>query len=178
MAGFFYRKHMLGLTTGACAEFIIANSQTITVGDSIKLSSGYATLALAAGPTMGVVLGIVDPNGINIDGEAADVDGTVSGSGQTLTYVAASDNATSKMVKVQVMCDPFALFYNDADGSLTQAYVGTFFDVVAASDQIDQSSTTTSGNWQLIELDPDGDSDASKGLFRIAEWQGWAYAQQ
>ena len=177
MAGFFYRKHMQGLTTGAVMEAIIDNSETVTIGDAVDLNSGYAQVIDAGDSCMGIVIGIVDANGINVESSDADVDGTVSGSGNTLTYAAAADNQSDKKVKVQILADPFALFYNDADGNLAQAQVGTFYDTVAAGDQIDQSTTGSSGTFQLIELDPDGDGDASKGLFRIAEWQGWDYAQ-
>lgn len=179
MAGFFYRKHMLGLTTGATDVKIIANSQTITIGDAVKMASGFATLALNTGIVYGVVVGLVDNQGLNLTSSKADYDGTVSGDGDTLTYVATSDNQTDHMIKAIICVDPFVLWYNDADGSLTNAMEGTFFDTVAASDQISASSTSgTSGSFQLVSRDPDGDADASKGLFRIAESQLWAYAQQ
>lgn len=177
MAGFYYRKHMHGLTTGAVAEFIIDNSETITIGDAVDLNAGFIQAVDAGDDVLGIVVGIVDKHGVNVDGQHADIDGTVSGSGNSLTYAAASDNQTDKQVKAVVMMDPFSLFYNDADSGLTQAEVGTFFDTTAAGDQI-TGTGTTSGAFQLVELDPDGDGDDSKGLFRIAEWQGWAYAQQ
>jgi hypothetical protein len=53
-----------------------------------------------------------------------------------------------------------------------------FLDVVAASDQIDESTgLSTDGQFQLVGLDPLGDADASVGLFKIAESQLDPYAQ-
>ena len=178
MAGFFYRKHMLGLTTGAMDQKIITNSQTITIGDVVKLTTGFANLSAAGGIVYGVVTGIVDVNGLNIDSSQADVDGTVSGTGDGLTYVATSDNQTDKKVEAVVMVDPLVLFYNDADDDLTNAHEGRYFDLVATSDQIDVATVGDHGQFQLIKRDPDGDGDASKGLFRIGESQLYGYAQQ
>jgi hypothetical protein len=48
----------------------------------------------------------------------------------------------------------------------------TFFKLID-EDQIDQAAqSATVGQFQLWKLDPDEDSDASKGLFKIAQWQG------
>ena len=66
----------------------------------------------------------------------------------------------------------FALFYNDADASLTQAGEKEFYSLVD-EDQVDGSTNhATVGELQLWSRDPDGDSDASKGIFRIVTWQG------
>jgi hypothetical protein len=74
-----------------------------------------------------------------------------------------------------MICDPYALFYNDADGSLTSAMDMEFFSLVD-EDQIDADTNhATIGEMQLWKRDPDGDGDASKGLFRIVAWQGDAF---
>jgi hypothetical protein len=177
MAGFFYRKHLLGLTTGATARVIIDNSETVTVGDAVDLNSGFAQVVDSGDDIFGIVIGIEDNSGVNIESSYADVDGVASGSGNALTYAAASDNQTDKLVKAVVMVDQNALFYNDADSSLTQAEVGTFFDTTADGDQVTSSGDAAKGAFQLMELDPDGDGDESKGLFRIAESQLDPYAQ-
>ena len=46
MAGFTLRGHLLGADNPVVTEMIIANSQTVTVGDAVKASSGYVLLDL------------------------------------------------------------------------------------------------------------------------------------
>jgi len=119
-------------------------------------------------------MGIVDNNEINPLSY-----GYLNNTGATLTgddtVATASDNESrANYIQLQVVVDPAGacLWYNDADGNLAQAQVGSFYDVTAGSDQIDQSTTSdTSGQFQLVEIDPDADGDASKGLFRLAECQ-------
>jgi len=172
--GFWPKKNLTGPDLPVALEFILDDSETITIGDAVDLNAGFIQAVDAGDDVLGVVTGIVDSNGVPVNHPDADVDGTVTGDD---TYVAASDNTTVKQVKVQVITSPYVLFYNDADGDLAQAQVGTFYDTTATGDQIDQSSTTTNGQFQLISIDPDGDGDASKGLFRISESQLYAYAQ-
>lgn len=175
MAGFSLRGHLLGADNPVTRDLIIENSATVTVGDSVVDSGGFAALGTAGSKVLGVVAAIHDANGIDLDSTATDnYDGTWTSSSQT--YVASSDNQTDKQVKVKVIADPFALFYNDADDDLTAAQEMRFFDLIS-EDQIDQSSGGSTGQFQLWKRDPDGDGDASKGLFRIAEWAGFPASQ-
>lgn len=171
--GFYPRKNISGPDIPTAFEFIIDNSETVTIGDAVDLNAGYIQVVDAGDNPLGVVVGIVDKNGVPVNHPDADVDGTVTGDD---TYASASDNQTDKMCKVQVIISPDVLYYNDADSTLTQAEVGTYFDVLSTGDQI-TSTGTTAGAFQLISLDPDGDGDASKGLFKICETQLLAYAQ-
>lgn len=181
MAGFELRGHLLGAMNPAVTDVIIANSQTLKVGDAVNLqafsSGGGCMRADATDKVFGVCIGIVDKNGIDLDNtDTANYDGTWTSS--TKTYVAAADNMTDKTVKAKVVYDRYALFYNDSAGSLAVADEFKFFDV-ADQDQIaDQDGHDTAGAFQLMKRDPDGDSDASKGIFRIAEWEGDPYAQR
>ena len=168
--GFYFRKNMVGdAAHPPYAEYIIANSQTLTLGDAVTLSSGYATPSSTNGRPVGICVGFVDNDGLPLHGVVshADHDGTVTGDD---TYVSSADNQTDKLIRVVVMAiRTDDLWYNDADASLAQANIGTFYDMNSGSDEIDVATGTTSGVWQLVEIDPDGDSDASKGLFRCAE---------
>ena len=168
--GFYFRKNMVGdAAHPPYADFIIDDSKTITIGDAITLSSGYAQPAGTNGRVVGIAQAIVDKNGLPVHGfnSHADQDGTVTGDD---TYVSASDNTTDKQVKVRVMlARPNDLYYNDADASLAQANIGSYFDMNSGADEIDVGTAGATGVWQLVEIDPDNDSDASKGLFRIAE---------
>ena len=67
-------------------------------------------------------------------------------------------------------------YFNDADSTLTQAEIGTYFDTVAGGDQITGAgATATEGSnntaWILMEIDPFNDADLSLGIFRIAKTQ-------
>ena len=168
--GFYFRKNMVGGDDHPpYADFILANSQTVTLGDAVTLSSGFAAVCSTNDRPIGIVDSIVDFNGLPVNGfnSHATQTGTVTGDD---TYASASDNQTVDQVKVRVsMYRPMDLYYNDADDTLAQANIGTYFDMNSTGDNIDVASGTTSGVWQLMEIDPDNDGDASKGLFRIAE---------
>lgn len=168
--GFYFRKNMEGGNAHPpYGEFIIDNSKTITLGDAITLTSGFADVCTAAERPVGICVGFVDNEGLPVHGVVshADVDGTVTGDD---TYVSASDNQTDKKVRVVVMlARPNDLYYNDSDDTLAQSNVGQYFDMNSTGDNIDVASAGANGVWQLVEINPDQDSDASKGLFRIAE---------
>lgn len=170
MAGLIYRKSLTSKDEPTLLYFIIDNSDTITVGDAITVNTdGHATLAGAGTVVAGIAVTVVDSNGLAV----------TTDSGTTNTWTVESDNETDKAYEVAIIATKDALFYNDADGTLATTNRMQFFDVVAASDQIDQATASdTSGQFQLISLDPDGDADVSKGLFKIAESQFDPYAQQ
>lgn len=166
---FKYRKSLVTKDAPTHLSYVIANSETITVGDAVDLdTSGYVTAADAGDEVLGIVVGVVDSDGLPVDPD----------SGTTSDYTVEADNESDKAWEAQVIVDKMALFYNDADDDLATTNLLQFFDLTSES-QIDQSSASdTSGQFQLISLDPDGDGDDSKGLFKIAESQLDAYAQQ
>lgn len=170
MAGFYYRGNLKD-EESARIQRIIANSETVTVGDVVKNSSGYIAVCDANNtPVLGVVEGIVTEKGIPLDNVSTDkYDGTYTSGGVGVgTYVATSDNVTDKKVSVIVNVDPYALWMNDADADLTEAMVFSFFSLVN-EDQIDgDTNSATQGELQLMERDPDEDANVSKGLFRIS----------
>lgn len=170
MAGLKYRKSLITKDAPTLLQYIIDNSDTITIGDVVRLNTdGHVTLAGAGNTVLGVVVGVVDSDGIALSPD----------SGTTDTWTVDSDNETVDQYEAQVIVDPYALFSNDASDDMATTNLGQFYDIVAASNQIDESSASdTAGQFQLISLDPDGDGDASKGLFRIAESQLFPYAQQ
>ncbi|OGO14231.1 MAG: hypothetical protein A2Y53_03755 [Chloroflexi bacterium RBG_16_47_49] len=171
MAGFEYRGQINGAENPVLENLIIANSQTITIGDAISMSGGYVIVGTSSTRIYGVVVGIVTNKGIDLDSAKADeYDGTWTSSSNT--YVATSDNVTDKKIRAVVCPDPYALWYNDSDGDHVAADLKLFIKL-ADEDQIDESETSaTVGQFQVWKLDPDGDADASKGLYRIVSWQG------
>lgn len=182
MAGFEYRGQLSGGSENPVTlPVVIGNSQTVKVGDAVKLvafsSGGGLCRATATEEVLGILVGITDKNGIDLDNaDPANYDGTWTSSSKT--YVSASANMTSKAVKGLVVVDPDALWYNDTAGSLAVADEYKFFDL-ADQDQIaDQDGADNAGAFVLVKRDPDGDADASKGIFKIAEHELDAYAQQ
>lgn len=111
-----FKYNLAGRTSGIIRSFIIANSATITIGDMVKLSGGYIALAGANAKILGVVVGIVDKNGINLDNTKESIDGTWTSSSQT--YVAASDNQTDQAVRVLVDIDPFSVWSIEPDSTI------------------------------------------------------------
>jgi hypothetical protein len=178
MAGFEYRGHLMGgRQSPGMLTRTIANSTTITKGDAVKLSSGYLAPCGDGDKVMGIVVGLVDKDGIDLSNTSYSLDGTYTEGGIGVeTYVSADDNVTDKMVQAQIIIDPYAKFYNDAAGDMTEAEVGKFFDLTD-EDQIKDQSGTTKGAFQLMEVDPDGKDDMSEGLFRISESGLDPYAQ-
>ena len=152
MAGFQYRKSLITKDEPTLLYFIIDNSDTLTVGDALKVNTdGHATLAEAGAKVAGILQTVVDKNGRAV---APD-------SGTTDTWTVASDNETSDQYEAAIIASKYALFYNDADDTMATTNLLQFYDIVAASNQIDESSASdTAGQFQLIQLDPDGDADA------------------
>lgn len=171
MAKFDYVGHLLGAPNPAVTELIIANSQTVTIGDAIKNSGGYAAVCDANDRILGIVVGFTDKNGIDLDSTLrSNYDGTWTNTPGAQTYVASNDNVTDKQIKVKVIADPYALFENDADAAMTAAMRFSFFSLVD-EDQVDgDTNSTTVGELQLWKL-PNPD-DLSIGWFRIVSWLG------
>ncbi len=160
---------------------LIANSQDVAVGEALvmqTLSSGGGCLSASAGSkVIGICVGIVNADGIDLDNaNPATYDGTWVSS--TKTYTASSDNMTDKKVKALVVVDREALWNNDTAGDLAAADEFKFFDLTSATQIANQNGDDAKGAFVLISRDPDGDGDASKGLFIIAESGLDAYAQQ
>ena len=169
MIGFELRKSMNASETPQLFYFIIDNSEVVTIGDAVYINTdGHAGLLTAGIKVGGIVAQVVDKNGIAI----------ASDSGTLNTYTVDSDNETVDQVKVGIYMSKDLLFATDSSGTLATTNLLQFFDVTD-EDTINQGSASdTAGQFQLIGLDPDGDADASKGLFRIAESQLDAYVQQ
>ena len=141
LQGFEPRGSLAGDLTQATFPFIVSNGHTVTAGNAVCLVEGYLESLSPTDDASGVL-------GVAV--------GTVTGNSSSAT--------------VGVICDPNVVYFNDADGSLAQADLGKVYKVVTASGKmsIDQSTgaTTSANHFVLIKKDPDGDRDASKGLFK------------
>jgi hypothetical protein len=176
---FQYRGQLNGAENPVVRKILIGNSAAIVVGRAAKMvvlgSGGGVTPATAGSRIVGFVIGIVDSNGIDLDNTKQTLDGTWATS--TQTYTAAADNMTVKKVAALVVVDKNALWYNDTAGDLVVADEYKFFDLSTAAQVADQNGHDSAGALVLVQRDPDGDGDASKGIFKIAESNLDPYAQ-
>ncbi len=174
--GFEHVGHLLGSENPQAEQLIIANSQTIEVGDAVKMTTGFVNACDANDRIYGIVTGIVNDEGIDLSNANANTfDGTFTGADGTNkdTYVASSDNQTDKKVRAMVVADPYALWENTADAAMTTAMLKQFFSLVD-EDQIDgDTNSATVGEMQLWKL-PDADT-LTLGWFRIVAWQADAF---
>lgn len=176
---FEYRKNLMGVGEAPTPLKVrIANSTTLKIGQMARVNTaGYVVPGGVGNPLIGMVVGFIDNNGTPVDAFAYTGQTGHTNSGDD-TIVTASDNqsrALAVFAEVMVALESILLF-NDASADLAQTNLFQLFDLVSTSDQIDQASASdTSGQMQLVQLDPDGDGDASKGLFRVAEPQLLGY---
>lgn len=181
--GFFPRGTISGRDYPAVWEFIIANSQTITIGDVVRLNtSGYIAIQTTTSQVpLGVCVGIVDRNGINVfSNRAIGLEGITSKTESGITVTSTNQSNDLRNIKVQVYLDHTSdmLWFNDADANLAQTNllqngsINVFtsgnhkLNVSGLSDVTDQTYIL-----QLIKLDPDNDGDLSKGLFKLRNTQ-------
>jgi len=177
---FQYRGQLNGAENPVLITVPIANSQTVVVGRALKMqtlgSGGGVMPATAGSKIIGMCVGLVDSAGIDLENTKQVLDGTYSSSAQS--YAAAADNMTVKRVSAIVCIDKYSLWYNDTAGDLVAADELKFFDLASDSQVADQNGSDSAGALVLIKRNPDGDDDASKGIFAIAETQLEPYAQQ
>lgn len=172
--GFRFRQSLSGKDIPVPLRFRAANSATLKIGDAVRINTGGFLVRAAAGnPVGGILVGLVNQDGINPFSLGADAAGaTLIEDDQVVTSSTNQTAATYIQGEVVIDKSGDVLWYNDSSGTLATTNLFQFFDVVAASGQIDQSTASDSnGQFQLIAIDPDGDADVSKGLFCINEPQ-------
>jgi hypothetical protein len=172
MADFKYVGQLNGAENPVVRNYLIKDSAHVAVGEALTFSTGVDS-AGAGNKIVGVCIGIIDKNGLDVDGPNATYSGTWVSS--TKTYTAAANNVTVDFVRAQVIADKDALFYNDSDGTMTPVMEGQKFNIVSAT-QIDGSTNVdAAGQFELVKWDS---ADASAGTFKICESYSDAYAQQ
>jgi len=162
MAGLEFYKYGGSAPKSELVQEVIVNSHTFTIGDVARYSSGFAALAAAGNKMLGLVEGFVTNGGVSLDAaNNSDYDGTYTPGGKGVgTYVASSDNQTDKKVKVVIR--PFVQGMqlkaplDDTIGTTTGSDLkGYYADLVAASDQLDESSAgTAEAQFMLLGQDP------------------------
>lgn len=140
--------HMCG--TGSSDEApvtqkrLIANSQTLTIGDAVAMNTDDETAQLvdAGNAVYGIVLGFEDEKG----SKPPRTDG--AGGDYYETYTAAADNETVDKVYALINTSKKTKYHVAVDDTLgttgNSDQAGQMFDVVAASDELDESTASTS----------------------------------
>ena len=177
--GFVPRGQVIGEQSPGVVSLIIKASETIYVGGAVTMTSGFVAAASTTGKVLGICLGIVTNNGINLDNATTDdYDGTwTEGGFGTGNYVATSDNQTDKKVRALVCIDKNAMYYNDTASTLTTAHLFGFLNTTSATQLAAFVTGQVAGQFQIVKLDPDGDADASKCIVKLAESQLDPYSQ-
>lgn len=167
MAGFSYRKNLDGSAYAPSNLYVIGkNSVTFSVGDIVRINtSGFCDISTTGEEIAGVVSTVVDNKGKALTPD----------SGTTDTWTMGSANQTTATEKYKVgfiPALPHYLFYNDADDTLAQTNILQYFDTNDENDvDVATATDTPTAQVRLVEIDPDHDGDASKGLFQIVESQ-------
>lgn len=158
MSGFSFRKQIDGTNGYVLFEILATASVVYQKGDLIRVSNaGKAALVTTGDLVLGVVEGVIDANGAPV---APD-----SGTTDTWTMAATTTNKVQYIPALQQY-----LFFNDSDDTLAQTNLFQYFPVNDENDVNGSSSSdTVLDTVRLIEIDPDHDGDASKGLFQIVE---------
>jgi len=179
MAGLEYRGNRIGLNTGAGTTKLIESSKTLTKGDVVDLTSDVVDVVGAGNPMFGVVDGFVTKDGRPLQNAVSgtDYDGTYTAGGTGVeTYVAAADNETDKQVKAVIrQFAPGDLWVALADAAIGTTGVsdeaGGYFDLVAGSDTLDESTYLTGTVCQFFSHGPDPVKGGNYVIVEAAEVQ-------
>lgn len=142
---------------------LIDDSITVVMGDLVTVNSdGHVALITNADEKIaGVVTGFVDRNGKH----------AAFDTGYSDRVTTDSDNTSDEYVRAIVDVGREIWIQIDADADLAQTNLFQYFDL-NNSYQVDVADASdTTGALQLIKLDPEGVSDASMALYRIADHQ-------
>lgn len=106
---FLYRRTASGVGHPNTTDVLIKNSATIQIGDVVRsYVAGVCEVNIAAKPSLGVVVGVVDADGLPVDPDSGTLD----------TYTVASDNQTVGLKRAQVILSKDAVFSADVDGTI------------------------------------------------------------
>ena len=177
MPGFTFKYNQYGLPE-VFRDYIIANSNTQTVGDMTNLVSGFLEIAASTERLLGVVEGFVTSEGVPLDKLTAgtDYDGTYTAGGTNVgQYVASADNQTDKRIRGRVRVTLGDVYSNTPDAAIATTVgsdlAGNYTDLVD-EDAVDENNAgnafTTMAQLMIHGVDPEL---TSAGLYSIAERQ-------
>lgn len=129
---------------------ILANSITVTLGDAVKSATGFLTNASVTSAALaGIVVAVVDKNGLPIDPDAGTID----------AYTTASDNQTNAQKYAIIDESPFTIYsfkINAAPGTTTGSNLRNYYADFASTDTLSESSTAATAKVvRTLGVDPD-----------------------
>lgn len=143
----------------------LANSITVTEGDSVKVSSGFIALGTAGALVFGHVQGVVTKDGVGVDDNGASAD-------YTGTYTTGASNQTVALVAANIDVSKLSLYSADPDatiGTTTGSNLLGYFTDLADEDNTDEDSASTSAAQYFIHgVDP---QDSGNQIVNIYESQ-------
>lgn len=156
-----------GVDHGVIVPVIIADSNTIAIGDCVKLSSGYAVRGTAGVQLLGIAVGFSKNEGTPLD-PATYVPGTATSSDVT-SVTAAANNTTAVFKKVLVDVSTAKIWSADVTGTIGTTVnsdrIGARIDVDSAGGKygyvLETTATRTEStvaNFFCYGTDPDDDS--------------------
>lgn len=171
--GFSLERSLMGVNNPADLDLVIKDSSTITIGDPVRWSTdGYIKRSAAGEAVLGIVIGLVDKDGLNVfSPRAQGTTGTTLTPDDTIAVSSTNSSDATRSLKASVVLDPpgSLLWRNKTDGTLTATNLGQMFDVGATVGQIATGTASdTNGQFQLVAIEP---SDTTVGYFRIVESQ-------
>jgi hypothetical protein len=163
--GFIYKKNGNPSGGRVLMEYTLTDSSTYTIGDAMALASGALDLVGAGAAVAGILVDIKKADGSPVTDDGA-------GGGFTDTYTTPASNTV--VGTIDIALDSIYSVTADATlGTTTGSdLAGYNMDVVAASDQLDEStSLTTTGQFFSYGIDPDGTAASNSVLVSIQESQ-------
>lgn len=145
---------------------IITNSVVTTIGDSVKLASGFMALGTAGALVFGHVMGIGTLKGMPLN--TTGVAGAEMGSFIN-TFTAAADNQT--VAKVSALCDVskhtlYSASFETAIGTTTGSNLPGYFCDLDSEENLDESDTTTTTcQYALHGVDPHNSAKAIANVY-------------
>ncbi len=130
---------------------IIANSITISEGDSVNASSGFVSLGTTGALVLGHVVGIITDSGVGVSNNGASGD-------FTNTYTTASDNQTSAKVSVLLNVSKKSLYSVTPDATIGTTtgsnLLGYHTDIKNENSTDESTAVTTTAQYFIWGVDP------------------------
>lgn len=180
--GAYFVKNLAGRTSGIIQSIEISNTITMSVGDFVLVdTAGTLGLASAGSLILGVCVGIVTKDGINMDESKTALTGSgASWTSSTKTVVTGSDNSSTDKIRALVDIDPFSVWSVEPDGTIgtttssgSSDQLGSYIDL-ADEDETDETNNSAAFNVKaqlhIWGVDPE---NSARHLVSIAEHQIW-----
>lgn len=171
--GFSLERSLSGVENPASLDYIIKASTTISIGDPVRVdTTGYLVRSAAGEPVLGICVGLVDKDGLNVfSPQAQGTTGATLTPDDTIAVSSTNVTDTTRNLKAQVVLDPAGalIWKNTASAALSIDHLMSMFDVGSTVGQISHATASVAnGQFQLVDFDR---TTTTTGYFRINESQ-------